>query len=202
MMGEVVELEMESLPSQKKIILRHEQSRFDLVNEPGDPPSDYGVNENFYEVACEEAPAEKNETVEDEDDSQPYSAISPTSSPVMMTGYLMKQGHIVQNWKTRYFVLDAGFLRYFVKDSPSPPFGRDCKGGMSLRDYLLLDLESEISKLSESFLASLSEGLGHILQGNVGVSKAVVSKRFILVPKERIPANSAEGVSKMTLSTC
>lgn len=35
--------------------------------------------------------------------------------PAIYMGYLTKRGHFVRNWKRRYFVLDAGVLKYYSK---------------------------------------------------------------------------------------
>jgi hypothetical protein len=56
-------------------------------------------------------------------------------APPMMQGWLKKKGHIVNNWKTRYFVLDSGYLTYYVDQSDAPPFGRERKGQVCLAGY-------------------------------------------------------------------
>lgn len=57
------------------------------------------------------------------------------SSPPKMMGWLKKQGHLVQNWKTRYFVLDNGFLTYYLDKSEVPPYGKMMKGQICLAGY-------------------------------------------------------------------
>lgn len=41
----------------------------------------------------------------------------------------------MQNWKSRYFVLDNGYLTYYVDKLDSPPYGRDMKGQLCLAGY-------------------------------------------------------------------
>lgn len=63
------------------------------------------------------------------------------SGPPLVTGYLKKQGHVVRNWKRRFFVLEQGRLTYFEKTSgkEQPPYGINPKGclvvgGMELQE--------------------------------------------------------------------
>jgi hypothetical protein len=67
-------------------------------------------------------------------------AASPSSSviinaPPKMIGWLRKRGHVVPNWKTRYFVLDNGFLTYYVDKLDLPPYGKTMKGQLCLAGY-------------------------------------------------------------------
>lgn len=56
-------------------------------------------------------------------------------APPKMQGWLKKKGHIVINWKTRYFVLDSGYLTYYVDELDEPPYGKDRKGQLCLAGY-------------------------------------------------------------------
>lgn len=56
-------------------------------------------------------------------------------APKRLTGWMKKQGHIAKNWKTRFFVLDHGFLTYYVDQQEKPPFGVDKKGQLCLAGY-------------------------------------------------------------------
>jgi hypothetical protein len=69
----------------------------------------------------------------------PAPASSPSSviinAPPKMIGWLRKRGHVVPNWKTRYFVLDNGFLTYYVDKLDLPPYGKTMKGQLCLAGY-------------------------------------------------------------------
>lgn len=45
------------------------------------------------------------------------------SAPPKMMGWLQKRGHLVKNWKTRYFVLNNGFIIYYTDASDKHPYG-------------------------------------------------------------------------------
>jgi hypothetical protein len=53
--------------------------------------------------------------------------------PALKKGYLFKQGHVVRNWKKRFFVLENGWLMYFVHATHVYPYGLEEKGKISLR---------------------------------------------------------------------
>lgn len=52
----------------------------------------------------------------------------PVHDKVHIRGWLMKRGHMVQNWKKRYVIISKDEIRYFVKDSDKYPFGEGQKG--------------------------------------------------------------------------
>lgn len=66
--------------------------------------------------------------------SSPPSPVT-IAAPPKMVGWLRKRGHVVQNWKTRYFVLDNGFLTYYVDKLDLPPYGKTMKGQLCLAGY-------------------------------------------------------------------
>ena len=39
--------------------------------------------------------------------------ITESGQEILKEGYLVKQGHVVKNWKRRWFVLTAGSIDYF-----------------------------------------------------------------------------------------
>jgi hypothetical protein len=43
-------------------------------------------------------------------------AVAVDGKPPVMKGWLMKQGHVVKNWKKRHFVLDDGILIYYEEE--------------------------------------------------------------------------------------
>lgn len=55
--------------------------------------------------------------------------------PPKMRGWLKKRGHLLLNWKTRYFVLDNGFLTYYTDAIDIPPYGKGVKGQICLAGY-------------------------------------------------------------------
>jgi hypothetical protein len=67
-------------------------------------------------------------------------AVTPSPSiiinaPPKMIGWMRKRGHLVPNWKTRNFVLDNGFLTYYVDKLDLPPYGKTMKGQLCLAGY-------------------------------------------------------------------
>jgi hypothetical protein len=57
--------------------------------------------------------------------------------PPMKRGWLQKQGHKVKSIKTRFFVLDRGYIHYYVDEAAFPPFGTDIRGSLSLAGYVI-----------------------------------------------------------------
>lgn len=57
------------------------------------------------------------------------------NAPAMCQGYIKKQGHVVRNWKRRYFVLRDGVLAYYESPDPFPPYGKKKKGEIVLKGY-------------------------------------------------------------------
>lgn len=47
------------------------------------------------------------------------SAAAEVDKVTMFKGFMKKRGHVVKNWKRRYFVLDQGILYYYVNSIPS-----------------------------------------------------------------------------------
>jgi hypothetical protein len=43
--------------------------------------------------------------------------------PVRVEGWMAKQGHIIRNWKNRWFVLDGRRMFYFTKEGATRPKG-------------------------------------------------------------------------------
>jgi len=74
---------------------------------------------------------------------------SVLEAPLVLRGWLTKQGHKVRNWKTRYFVLDRGLLSYYADQKDTAPFGDNLKGQICLAGYLLLQSASSEVELPE-----------------------------------------------------
>jgi hypothetical protein len=73
--------------------------------------------------------------------NKPNDSIVVIPGPPKMLGWLRKQGHIIRNWKTRYFVLNNGFLTYYVEKLDTPPFGRQAKGQLCLAGFRIVPLK-------------------------------------------------------------
>lgn len=58
--------------------------------------------------------------------------------PEIKKGKLKKEGHMIKNWKERFFVLDLGVLSYYSKEQEAYPFGADLKGTVNLGEYELV----------------------------------------------------------------
>lgn len=96
-------------------------------------------------------------------------AVQPVVEPVVVPenhpvpppkmGFMMKEGHVVRNWKKRQFVLEAGNLTYYADASPSPPYGVGEKGRLNLAEY----------KIAPGFTGKLNKNI--LLQHKTDVSR-------------------------------
>jgi hypothetical protein len=73
------------------------------------------------------------------------------SPPPICLGHLTKLGHVLKNWKKRFFVLEMGRLTYFEKPSGKdvPPYGVSQKGCMVLTNVQLQESVQEGERNSE-----------------------------------------------------
>jgi hypothetical protein len=71
----------------------------------------------------------ENEKIQEEE-----LVLTPTEVivPPIKKGFLVKQGHVVKNWKNRFFVLQEGLLCYYESELVNPPYGVHKKGEISL----------------------------------------------------------------------
>jgi hypothetical protein len=83
--------------------------------------------------------------------------------PPKLKGWLKKRGHLLLNWKTRYFVLDNGFLTYYMDSLEIPPYGKNVKGQICLAGYR----EKKESQFEQPF------GHGHPQQKTMEVEASV-----------------------------
>jgi hypothetical protein len=73
--------------------------------------------------------------------TDPYSEIASQANdvavvlvePPLKKGMILKQGHVVKNWKSRFFVLEKGVLTYFESQTANPPYGNNKKGEVILK---------------------------------------------------------------------
>jgi len=56
------------------------------------------------------------------------------STPALKKGWMKKErrGGALKNWNKRWFVLEAGIIKYYEKELAQPPFGDSLKGELSL----------------------------------------------------------------------
>lgn len=114
-----------------------------------DQDADYEYNESMVDVTntiIEEMSVDDNfqyneSTVEDAAmvNDQGTETIK---EPHIMQGFMKKEGHQVKNWKSRYFVLGKGLLKYYLLPLESYPYGQQLKGEISLENYRLETPES------------------------------------------------------------
>lgn len=72
------------------------------------------------------------------------SLLSPMlDSEVYRRGWAEKRGHMVKNWKKRWFVVDKTEIRYYVKEKEAEPFGDGLKGQVSI---VFATIESVVEK--------------------------------------------------------
>jgi hypothetical protein len=72
-------------------------------------------------------------TTTEEEPTQTRTISTAVAPPAKKTGMLMKQGHLVKNWKNRYFVLEKGVLTYYDNSTM-----KDKKGDLSLKNTQLI----------------------------------------------------------------
>lgn len=68
------------------------------------------------------------------DDSPAKEDCCSSGCPPLRKGYMLKKGQIVKNWKNRYFVLEAGVLKYYEESTKKYPFGNRLKGEIPLKN--------------------------------------------------------------------
>jgi hypothetical protein len=100
------------------------------------------------------------------------------ATPPSHTGWLKKQGHVVRNWKRRFFVLERGRISYFDSD----------KQGSALKGSLCLEnVDMRISNSSDGgdknadcriYLIDLSVGKDLLLIADTAV-EAIIWKEAL-----------------------
>jgi len=73
--------------------------------------------------------------------------------PVKMTGMFSKRGHVVKNYKKRYFVLDGGLLSYYENDKM-----KSIKGGIEVAKYEVKEEIPGVTTPTEGMLYLVSGG--------------------------------------------
>lgn len=53
--------------------------------------------------------------------------------PALKKGFILKEGHLVKNWKNRFFVLENGVLAYYESSTDKAPYGVNKKGEILLQ---------------------------------------------------------------------
>lgn len=82
---------------------------------------------------AEPAPAKVSTTTV----STPVETKSVATLPPLKKGFILKEGHLIKNWRNRFFVLDAGTLTYYESSTDTYPYGVTKKGEMFLKDATL-----------------------------------------------------------------
>jgi hypothetical protein len=100
--------------------------------------------ENSSTVVVEETPAyepivtvssssSSNTHPKPEEHHVPAPAVQIPKMPALKKGFILKEGHLVKNWKKRFFVLEAGVMTYYESSTDKPPYGVRKKGEMTLK---------------------------------------------------------------------
>lgn len=94
------------------------------------------------------------------------------SPPPICLGYLLKLGHLMKNWRKRFFVLEMGRLTYFEKPSgkDAPPYGVNQKGCMVLTNVQLQESDQESERnsnvLNQIYLVNEDSGKDLLLSAS------------------------------------
>jgi hypothetical protein len=80
----------------------------------------------------------------------PLLSLGQVPSPRRHMGWMKKLGHFAKTWKTRFFVLESGFVTYYVKQQAIPPFGEEMKGQICLAGYRIIPDSDPTSKTMTS----------------------------------------------------
>jgi hypothetical protein len=64
-------------------------------------------------------------------------------------GTIFKQGHLVKNWKSRFFILEKGVLTYYESSTTTPPYGKNMKGFLNLNNCTVA-VEKTIIRISSA----------------------------------------------------
>jgi hypothetical protein len=116
------------------------------VLSPVEAPSDLGEEAAIPHSASGDADDGRCSVTSDNSSDCSFHTTRQTEAwPGTMRGWAIKEGHVVKNWKRRYFVLQsnacATVLRYYFQQDPQhsdrEPFGLDLMGQLDLRDYSL-----------------------------------------------------------------
>lgn len=91
---------------------------------------------------------------------------STRGPPAIKKGWVRKQGRkgMIKNWKTRFAVLIAGKLSYYVKENETFPYGEDLKGDLSLANCDLS--KDEVSNEQQIFIASFNGENSLLMEAN------------------------------------
>jgi hypothetical protein len=113
----------------------------------------------------------------------PVSPAKPTGPPALKKGMILKEGHVIRNWKNRFFVLEKGKLAYFENQKADYPYGVTQKGEVSLKgvsvsvnknivslntkneqgkEVLALNLDIKYPNEREEWVAAIQEHIAYI----------------------------------------
>mmetsp|Transcript_33942 Transcript_33942/g.58305 ORF Transcript_33942/g.58305 Transcript_33942/m.58305 type:complete len:207 (-) Transcript_33942:96-716(-) len=94
--------------------------------------------------------------------STPMETKPVATLPPLKKGFILKEGHMIKNWRNRFFVLDAGTLTYYESSTDAYPYGVTKKGEMILKDATLKVDRNIIYIQHEQRSSSKGEGLTNL----------------------------------------
>lgn len=94
-----------------------------------------------------------------------------TSLPPLKKGFILKEGHLIKNWRNRFFVLEAGTMTYYESSTDVYPYGVRKKGEIILKGTTL--------KMSNNIISITYDG---DVTSREGLSKLTLEIRY---PTER-----------------
>ncbi|MCL4419288.1 hypothetical protein M1146_04265 [Patescibacteria group bacterium] len=97
--------------------------------------------------------------------------------PKVKSGWIKKQGHVIKNWKLRYFILNYGLLTYYEKEQPDGLFTQETQTSFQLTTSTSSKDNSHsgpgIGGVKSSIMSSLDTAKGQVELKNATVTVAL-----------------------------